>query len=277
MAAMLIRPGGSIVFYATVLVAQACSAQINAANPPPAPAVPAPTDIAPANTPTTLPPATAAGIPVLYENVSFIIPEGLANGATPALKPLLNNPGAFPGENGPAHPEFVLDGYAPGNFQAKEYSALQPRAVDSLARLEAIRNDPATLLTTNTLPELPDDNRRTSFAVHPQVLAFQNGTGVRFLARQSPFAVMPVEDGSVFYEYQGLTDDGKFLVVATFTLHVPFLGSNAVPFPEASASSADYDDYYRKILENLNAMPENAYTPPLAWLDALIQSLQISP
>jgi len=83
------------------------------------------------------------------------------------------------------------------------------------------------------------------------------------------------------YQYQGLTSDGKYYVIAILPVNIPFLAADdkpdaavptdGIPIP---ANGPD-ESYYTAVLQKLNGTSPDAFTPSLTLLDALIQSINI--
>jgi hypothetical protein len=130
------------------------------------------------------------------------------------------------------------------------------------------------------LPFLPWINMRQSFCAQPQILEFDGGKGIRYLSyyAQDP---SPVLDGSIFYTFQGLTDDGQFYISALFPIQTGI-------FPkEPSLCEECSDPNYNPLpawttlvttqLAQLNVQDANAFTPSLTTLDEVIQSIHIEP
>lgn len=132
------------------------------------------------------------------------------------------------------------------------------------------------------LPYLPVPHAVQILHAKGQNVAFQNGEGIRYVT-QYVQDVAPVISSSLFYTYQGLTADGQFWVSATLPVT-----SEALPedIPTAQEEGFDsltynfdpigYETYLAQQQALVDSLPGDAFTPNLATLDALIQSLDLS-
>jgi hypothetical protein len=121
----------------------------------------------------------------------------------------------------------------------------------------------------NLLPFLPRLSAQQMFVALPQYLEFGGGSGIRYLTAfsQDGFVVDP----SVFYTFQGLSEDGELYVSATLPVRTGL-------FPEAYGVNPDpaaFQALLKKTIEQLGAAGEPALSPTLAELDATMRSLQI--
>jgi len=139
---------------------------------------------------------------------------------------------------------------------------------------ELLSNRPATV--SGTLPLLPQVPGSQTFNAGLKYLDFKSGSGVRYISRLS-FDVSPISNANIFYTFQGLTSDGKYYV----TFFSP-LKTNALPTDstmtaaESDALAKNYDTYVRETADKLGALASTEFTPDLAKLDALIESLNIN-
>jgi hypothetical protein len=127
----------------------------------------------------------------------------------------------------------------------------------------------------DSMPYLPLYN--AAQVIHAQVkyLDFENGQGVRFLTWYSQ-GIMPINSHGLLYTYQGLTSDGRYYVAAVLPVNLP-----ALPADEQDPGnlSPDFSNNYLKYLAdtvaNLEQQADDAYTPDLRKLDAMVQSIEI--
>jgi hypothetical protein len=259
-----------------------------------------PTDTsAPPPTGTALPASTNTSAPQVitaaYNGVSFTIPGGLAAGAAADTIPAIDDQSGPPWEVAPAATQFTLQDFQlQGGFleprvmvyPAQEYAAINAGAQISVERLQAVLDNPATPLEGENLPQVPGFNAQM-VAFQAGRLDFQNGAGVRVLAEYSQ-AVMPISNHGVFYQFIGLTSDGKYLVIALFPVQVSFLAdtdnpdapvpADGVPFPDINnAQTADFEAYYQAMADKMNSSDASSFTPRLAILDELIRSMAVTP
>lgn len=120
------------------------------------------------------------------------------------------------------------------------------------------------------LPFLPWVYGAQSFCARPQLLEFQGGRGIRYITYYTQ-DISPVFDPLVFYTFQGLTDDGAYYISAVFPVQTGVFPSDTtvtVPFENLMTVLAEQ-------VEQMNAQPEDAFTPSLSQLDAVIESVTI--
>ena len=195
----------------------------------------------------------------------------------------------------PGHIEMQLESYIlQGRFHepmiyvypALEYAQILPAAFESIHRLDNILYPPGGPNLNNPLPAIPFFNDLQSFASNVKVISFQNGQGVRFVTQYAQYSA-PVNNHDLFYQFQGVTRDGAYYIVAILPIRNPMLAETSdagaplpiggVPYSYLVDPNADMQLYYRSVTEILNATPQEAFTPALNQLDSLIQSMQIVP
>lgn len=239
--------------------------------------------------PTSVPTTPPANGPVIsFENVSFILPEGVATNALSGTIPAANEEPGW--GTAPEHIKFELDGYTLyGNtfhkpqilvYPAQEYAALNEGAGRSMERLQAILNG-STAPTAENLPGIAAFNAGQLFAAQIQVIRFANGSGVRFLTEYGQYFAT-ANNVDLFYQFQGLTSDGKYYIIAILPASHPLLAfdekpetappAGGIPFPGYDNESA-LTTYYTDVVNLLNSAAPESFQPTLLNLDALIQSL----
>ena len=135
------------------------------------------------------------------------------------------------------------------------------------------------------MPFLPMLEASQAFFARPQYLRFKNGRGVFFLTQWNVSNTSQVTNSGLEYAFQGLTDDGEFLVYAEFSVAVPFLpsddNSEVVAWNEKNyllpQNSKTYQAYLRPIVEKLQMMPSDQFRPNLKMLEQLITSMEVKP
>jgi hypothetical protein len=244
--------------------------------------------------PTGLPPTQPNGTVVSYENVSFVLPQGLASnalsGTVPAVPPTQDGPGW---DVAPEYVKFELDGYPLYDtfhrpqilvYPAQEYAAVNEAASRNITRLQALLNGSAAL-TADNLPTIPFFNAGQVFAAQIKTVQFQNGSGVRFLTEYAQ-SYNTANNRDLFYQFQGLTSDGKYYIIAILPASHPLLAfdenpetvvpAGGIPFPGFDDQNA-LNAYYPAVVNLLNSSAPESFNPALPMLDALIQSIAIAP
>lgn len=235
-------------------------------------------------------PTQTSGVAVSELGVQFIIPDGLASGATSEIIPLANEEtNSDPWSMAPEHILFTLNGYsAPPDafdaviriYPAKEYAALNPWAGESINNLQALLASPTITITNENAPTVPFiGSAAQQYAAQISLLSFNGGNGVRMISQYGQFPGHVIRSNS-FYHYEGLTSDGNYLIAVLLPLTLPLESTaenpeaDGIPYPAEDFSAMDA--YYLGVTEKLNAASPDSFQPTLAQLDALVQSIQIA-
>jgi hypothetical protein len=257
----------------------------------PAPATSAPTTFVPNEQPTS-----SAGLVTTYGQLTIVVPPGVANGASGREMPRIAGEDAAWWQKTPNHWQINLGDYyiLQGKslqpqiyvYPALDYAVLVPAAFESIHRLDNILFGPAGPNLNEPLPTVPFFNAQQVFTSNAQVISFQNGQGVRFLTEYAQYPAS-ANNHDLFYNFQGLSSDGDYYIVAIFPVTVPVLAETSdagavlpaggVPYPYFSDPNADMQSYYTAITGLLNATSPQAFAPRLDQLDALVQSMRIAP
>jgi hypothetical protein len=249
-----------------------------------------------------MPAATATqpavqGVPVSYKNVSFVLPAGLASDAAPTTVPQASEDAAGPWGASPEHIEFGLNNYSvpAKSFQtreihvypARDYADLNTGANITLQRLQALLADQTAPITPQSVPHVPYFNAAAMIAAQPQRIHFQDGDGIRIVSQYGQ-AVMPIANDGTFYQFIGLTSDGKYMVIAILPVQSPLLQVSqdpssplppgGVPFPDMGSSDPQvFQTYYQAVTDKLDNADPASFQPSLTRLDALVQSIHVQP
>ena len=206
-----------------------------------------------------------------------------AQGVTiPAAATNINAPG---GGGAPEHIAFGFNGetltadvnpFQPAVriYPTEDWKELDPTIARQIVALKTLlAAKPPTL--EQHVPVLPVFNAEQ--VIHPQInyLNFKNGAGVRFVTFYSQ-AYSPITNDGLFYTFQGLTDDGKYYVTVFWQMR-----TDKLPNTYQDANIKDYDafvkqaeTYYADTAKMLNELPPDAFTPNLALLDGMIESIE---
>jgi len=237
-------------------------------------------------------PTALSGIAVSFQNVSLVIPEGLASGANSELVPVANETNSDPWSMAPEHILFTLTNYSGpvGSldpvvriYPAQEYIAVNSWAAGSFTRLQAILANPSGPLTNDTLPTVPfNGGAAQQYAAKAKLLPFNGGTGVRMISQYAQYPAPITKDGS-FYHYEGLTKDGKYFVAVLLPVTRPLQATadnpsaDGISYPAIGTDTPEeFTAYYQGITDLLNAANPETYQPSLTQLDALVQSITVN-
>ena len=126
---------------------------------------------------------------------------------------------------------------------------------------------------------LPKNLPAGSFSAAVQSVNFANGNGIRYLTQfdQSP---LPVNNRELFYYFHGITNNGTYYVQVILPVQAPFLAPDENPnssLPRNGIPFHSDQSYFNAIAQQLNTTPPDQFSPSLASLDALVQSITINP
>jgi hypothetical protein len=101
-------------------------------------------------------------------------------------------------------------------------------------------------------------------------------SGYRFVGRWAQDANPVTSDQSLWYTYQGFTNDGRYLVSFFYPVTTKVLPTQAdMSAEEMDRFNSDPQAYIRVQAEMLNSLVPADWQPDLSQLDALVGSLQI--
>lgn len=126
---------------------------------------------------------------------------------------------------------------------------------------------------TESVPFLPWADERQLFVGRKKLLRFRDGRGVLFLTQYDQEQSL-INNESLVYTFQGLTDDNAWYVSAVFPVAaqgIPASGRGE----NAAAFRAGYDDYVKRTAGKLNRLPAKKFTPDLTLLEEIIRSLKV--
>ncbi|HEY9738493.1 MAG TPA: hypothetical protein V6D06_19505 [Trichocoleus sp.] len=229
---------------------------------------------------------TAPIAEVSYEGVSFVntLPGTNADGQTvEAAAPVPDTP---PGDETPEHILFEFQPYYPEVFQNNPGIMLPQIAIYSMeqfaeyefegeaAALRTLldsRPDPAS---QPELPYLPSLGADQVFHAAETYLEFNGGSGIRYITAYAQ-DVSPLTTERVFYTFQGLTNDGRY-ISATFPIQTGLLPDTAdLEGADYDAFAANYENFLTQTRDRINAANPDDFQPSLNQLDELIESLTV--
>ena len=253
--------------------------------------IPAVTSTPQVETPSIIPTSTIStrGV-VTMNNVSVTLPLGVAKDSLTEMISAITDPNNSPWwQIAPEHVKFTLTGYQLQNkfiepqilvYPADEYAKLNSNAAGQIQKLKAVIAGGA--LTKDSVPNWAT-NAAQQFASKMQVVDFQSGRGVRFLTQYAQYPA-PINNHELFYHFQGLTSDGRYYIVAILPVTSSILPEDekpesAVPAGGVALPTGTLPDqtYYDAVTKALDGMYEDSFNPSLFQLDAMIQSITVTP
>ena len=241
-----------------------------------------------ANTPTPLATETAvATARFTYQGISFSYANGLLRRLTAEQQPAAANLTRLAPSDLPIFyfgvPDFLLF-----NFDTNGSSPTPSRLV-----IQQLRDDtsafydgyPETAIGRFDQLAARLDTQAAKSVQSPlsRPLTFANGSGFRSVGLIAHLTdPVPLSDAHLFYLYEGLTEDGRTYIWLQFNLQTPILPDEPGQFsPRELATfrkdATAYQAYLDEQMALIQALPPTAFTPNLAHLDDLIQSLTLPP
>lgn len=234
---------------------------------------------------------TQSGIHFFASPINLVIPNSLAISASTDPIDVVTDQTGMSWDVAPAHLQITLHNYSLVSssqvpqifvYPAPDYAAANQKAAESIKRLQIILASPNTQYTNDVLPYIPFINAGQVFAAQEKVLQFNGGSGVRIVTQYAS-DVSPVNNGGLFYHFEGLTSDGKYYIVAIMPVTLSFLPadnnpdspvpSGGIAFPQNNASGTDFENYFKQVTSQIDATAPDQFKPSLNILDALIQSI----
>jgi len=232
--------------------------------------------------PATTPEPTEALEPdVCFDPLCFSYPEGEDYGAVPSVLPAELEMALFAV---PEHVDFTFYDYPLTDtfhkahiaiYPVTEFLEVNPPAEETVVELEAFLalkpEDPDKVPLV-----LPIFNAAQMITVQVEYLTFEGGSGVRFVSQYGQ-ASWPINNSDLFYAYQGLTDDGMYLISAILPISHPNLPADGDTFigDEYDAFINAYEAYLLDVENQLALESPLSFFPQLTDLDAMMESMQI--
>jgi hypothetical protein len=185
----------------------------------------------------------------------------------------------------PTHYYFTLVGYPLADswmpaqlviYPAPAYAGLNLAAREEITAMQALLDNPGSLSAQERLPFIPLYNATQMFRSQVEWLEFGNGRGARFITMYGQ-SVNTVSNQELFYTFQGMTNDRRYYVSVILPVTTPILPDSEpeMTLEEWEALSARYQAYLDETALALDALEADAFSPSLAELDRLVQSLTI--
>jgi hypothetical protein len=242
--------------------------------------------------------ASYCGVSFSYDGTLAAEPRGETVPASP-----LEDPTFKPGGNVPEHVAFKFVGpYASRSSEShfnpeihvypveayKRAYAVAPQYAEAIGRTvrdlkHALARRPASF--KDEAPFIDYVDAHQAFQARVRYLNFRGGRGLAFLT-QYVFELTPITNRGLTYVFQGLTDDGRFYVSATFPVAAPGLPGDDPPellrelYDNICATCPDYGAhnraYVRRVRRMLERTPPRRFKPSLTALDSLLTSLRVS-
>jgi hypothetical protein len=187
----------------------------------------------------------------------------------------------------PAHTELTIQNYPLTRTQfppqalsypVDRFSELLPDVLPRrVADLEMLIS--SGTLNSRELPFLPPLPMAQTFFSHENVISFNGGKGVRYITDYNE-ASHPISNRTIFYTFQGLTDDGMYWVAVTLPISSLILPADVdfPPPPEGYTVESwfqNYGSYVSGMKDALEAQAPGSFSPTIDILDSLVNSIRI--
>jgi hypothetical protein len=183
---------------------------------------------------------------------------------------------------------FPIEGYRQTLTKSQDYVKKFDRRLEELKNLLSERS----ASWNEEMPVLPFANGGSQcFHTRLEYVKFESGEGVIFLTQYNIEPALINNEG-LTYTFQGLTEDQRFWVSATFPVSVPSLPQSyestrtedytlVIPRSFRGHEYESFENGYRNYLDQLTrklqSLPTSDFQPDLVMLKKLIQSLNIKP
>ncbi len=217
---------------------------------------------------------TPAGQPLQYQNVRLIVPPALASWGLQGFQ---------------AQFGYSVDALETGTLKTIPIVRFATSPQDTFCDRGCIDIIPVAQAQTQLGRfAFPPDGQGAGVLLKARVqtLIFQNGQGTRALEVHGQ-GLQPVNNQDLRYVFRGYTQDGRYAVYAIFPVQASGLPShpdpaqNTAPNVFMSLPALDnpqaIEQFNQQAIVHLNQLPPTGFTPSLAALDALLQSLSIGP
>ena len=160
--------------------------------------------------------------------------------------------------------------------KVKDFKKSYPTVADATKDLTSLLTNKSAAPTN--IPFLPWMDASTPINSHVKYVNFKGGSGVRYIATYQIEPEVVSNDG-LLYSMQGLTTDGKHFVSAMIPITSKTLPAKS---PVATWSKEKYDafskdfaNYSKKEEAKLNKLADSAFSPSIADLDKIIESIKV--
>ena len=229
---------------------------------------------------TNTPPGPQAN--VICNELSFYLDPALATGYTCTTVPA--RPSGINPQ--PKYTEVKLTGYVLTDrsqspqidvFPTQGYLDIYPDGI------KGFQSDLQSLIDGgvpgDSLPFLNPYESAQLFHAQYEVLNVASSSGIRYLTQYAQNFV-PINNHDMFYTYQGLTSDGKYVITIILPVSNPMLPESSDNIPGGQTweqFSNNFTAYLTDLKTQLNGLDPKAFTPTLSMLDTLAASIAIQP
>ena len=159
-------------------------------------------------------------------------------------------------------------------YKADDWTQLDPSTAKAVADLKTLLATKPVSITA-PIPVLPPIPPSQMFHAQTQYLDFQNGTGIGFVTTYR-LDVGPITADSIFYTFQGLTNDGKYYVSVFHPVSTTLLPATAaMSGSQYEEFAKNWETYLTTLTAQLDELIPAAYTPDLTLIQELVKSIAV--
>jgi hypothetical protein len=218
---------------------------------------------------------------MVFQGIQFSYPEGENYGAMPEVLPPELEVEWF---NQPERIVFTLHNYPLADtfhepriivMSTEELLAVNSGLEPSLSELKEVLE--AQSRTIERVPYImPSFNAAQIITTQVDFLTFDGGKGVRFVTQYGQ-AAWPINNTDLFYAFQGLTDDGAYLINAVLPVAHPSLPADGESYigDDYEGFIATHEDYLASTKQSLDSQTPASFNPGLQALDGMMGSFQV--
>ncbi len=184
----------------------------------------------------------------------------------------------------PQYTQVTLTGYVLPNetqeeidvFSVQAWKQISPNGINSfLSQIQALV---AGGTPGDTLPYLLTPPAAQVIYAKYRVLSVPSGSGIRYLTAYFQNQV-PIDRHDLFYTYQGVTQDGQFVIAVRLPVLDPILpANNNLPSGQTTQQfDQNWPTYIAATKVKLDAQRELGFLPSLVLLDSLVNSIRVQP
>lgn len=129
---------------------------------------------------------------------------------------------------------------------------------------------------TDGIPHFPIYNAAQMMRAKITYFDFRNGRGMRYITQYSQ-GIVPVSNDTAIYAFIGITDDGQYLMTATFPVEHPLFYPDSMTEPAEGWEifAQELETYLENMELDLASETPDSFTPSLKSLDEMMASFLI--
>jgi hypothetical protein len=160
-------------------------------------------------------------------------------------------------------------------FSVQEYSSAGSSAQEIIQDVQTLlQNKPEH---QDSMPFLPQWNAAQMIVANVEYLTFENGQGVRYLTQYGQ-SYWPITNETLFYTFQGITNDGQYYISAILPVSHPDLPANGDAYEgDIDELGNNFEAYIENMRTMLYSQPDESFSPSLVTLDSMMSSFSIQP